>query len=218
MLGNKKNVFWEAFFLTAVVFCFGLILGIAFEGSRVDKINEYYAESEISLMDILALNNMVDLEDATCEKLIKYNLDFADKIYEEAFLLERYDDSGKITDKIKLAHQKYDLLRTFLWINSIKIMQKCEGDFFSVVYLYEYESKDLTKKATQNVWSKILFDLKQKKGNEIVLIPIAVDNDLGSLGSLIEKFEISEFPVVIINNEYVVEELISVEDIEEYLN
>ena len=218
MLGNQKNVFWEALFLTVVIFIFGLLLGVAFEGRRLDKINEYYAKSEISLMDVLALNSLVDLGDSDCKELIFFNIQFADRVYEEAFLLEKYDGSGKIISNLKLAHKKYDLLRTFLWINSLKIIEKCEEDFSFVVYLYEYESEDLVTKATQNVWSNILFDLKKEKGDEIILIPIAVNSNLTSLNSLIEKFEISKFPVVILNNNYVLGELSSVKDIKKYLN
>ena len=217
-LGNPKNVFWEALLLTVVIFVFGLLLGVAFEGSRLDKVNEYYAESEIFLMDVLALNSLVDLGDVNCKKLISSNIKFADRVYEEASLLERYDGFGKITGNLKLAHKKYDLLRTFLWINSLKTMEKCEEDFSFVVYLYEYKSEDLTRRATQNVWSNILFDLKQEKGDEIILIPIAVNTNLTSLNSLIEKFEISEFPAVILNDNYVLNELSSVEDIKKYLD
>lgn len=217
MLGNPKNVFWEAFLLAAIVFALGLLLGSAFEANRLEDINEFYSRSEISLMDVLALNSLVELEGSTCEVLMDSNVEFADKIYEEARLLERYDASERLSDNFKLAHQRYDLLRTFLWINSIKIVDRCEGDFHTVVYLYEYESEDLIKRATQGVWSKILFDLKQKRGNEILLIPIAADTNLTSLNSLIKRFDISEFPVVVVNNEHIIQELSSVEDLEAYL-
>jgi len=217
MLGNPKNVFWEAFLLAVIVFAIGFLLGSAFEENRLEDINEFYSKSEVSLMDVLALNSLTEVEDSSCGMLTASNIEFADKIYEEARLLERYDASERLSDNFKLAHQRYDLLRTFLWINSMKIEEKCENDFSSVVYLYEYETDDLTKKATQSVWSKILFDLKQKKGNEIVLIPIAGDTDLSSLNSLKERFNISELPVVIVNNEHVIRELGTVEDLEAYV-
>ena len=38
--------------LTVVVFGLGMLLGIAFENSKVDEINEYYVQSEISLMEV----------------------------------------------------------------------------------------------------------------------------------------------------------------------
>lgn len=216
MLGNPKNVFWEALLLTILVFGIGLILGVAIEESRLDEINERYVQSEISLMDIVAFNSVITLENSSCDFLISSNLEFADKIYEEARLLEKYEAAGLLTDDMKIAHKRYDLLRTFLWINAIKTSSICEKDFNVVVYLYEYETEDLAQRASQNVWSNILFDLKQKRGSEVVLIPIAADSNLASLDSMIDRYKIRKFPVVIIN-ENVVSELSSIQDLEKYL-
>lgn len=217
ILQNKKRVFWEAFLLTLVIFILGMLIGAGFERGKLDEIEQYYTKSEILFMDLFALNERID-SDENCEVLINSNIQLADNIYEEAFLLEKYEAARKITKGLKLAHRKYDMLRTYLWMNTIDILEKCEGEFNSVVYLYEYDTDDLAVKATQNVWAKVLFDLKQEKGNEIVLIPIAIDSDLVSLDALLGDFEISRYPVVIINEEFVIEELSSVEDLKMYLD
>jgi len=217
VLHNKKRVFWEALLLTLIIFILGMLIGAGFERGKLDEIEQYYTKSEILFMDLFALNERID-SDNTCEVLINSNIQLADNIYAEAFILEKYEDAGKITEGLKLAHRKYDMLRTYLWMNTIDISEKCEGEFDSVVYLYQYETDDLAVKATQNVWAKVLFNLKQEKGNEIVLIPIAVDSDLVSLDALLGGFEISRYPVVIINEEFVVEELSSVEDLNIYLD
>lgn len=217
-LGNPKNVFWEALLLAVVIFIIGLFIGIAFESSKLDEINRYYAESEIFLMDIFAVNSIIDSDDVNCSMLINSNIEFADKIYNEALTLEKYEQSGKINEGMKLAHWKYDLLRTFLWMNTVQIKERCPGDFSYVVYLYEYDTDDLVKKATQRVWSEILFEFKQDLGDEIILIPIAITGNLTSLNYFIEKYEISEFPVIIVNNEHIISEVSSIEDIKKYLN
>lgn len=217
MLGNQKNVFWEALLIAGVVFILGLLLGVFVESNRLNDINEYYAQSEISLMDMLALSKMTDMGNISCNKLIESNIKFADRIYEEARLLEKFEESGRISENFKLAHRKYDILRTILWTNLIKIDEECNKEFSTVVYLYEFDSEDLDKKAKQEVWSRILFNLKQESGKKIILVPIAVNSDLESLDSLISEFEISEFPVVIIDNEHIVRNLTSVEDLKKYL-
>ena len=86
-----------------------------------------------------------------------------------------------------------------------------------VVYLYNSEPEDLIEKATNGVWSKILFDVKNSKGGEVVLIPVAVDSDLVSLNSKLSNFNITDFPVVVIDDEIVLTELNSAEDLESYL-
>ena len=217
-MATQKSSFWQALVLTIAVFIIGLFLGIAFEGNKLDEINEYYALSEISLMDSLGLNKVISSGEFGCDILIDSNLDFADKIYDEALLLERYDASGKLTEGLKIAHRRYDLLRTILWINWIEVPEECKEIVSTVIYLYEFQTKDLAKKANQRVWSRVLFDLKQKKGDEIILIPIAADSNIISLDALMKRFDISEFPVVIINEEHVISQVSSIDDLEKYLN
>lgn len=213
---NKKRVFWEALLLTVVVFIFGLLIGISFESNKLQELNDYYLHSETSVMDAFALNSFSDLDYESCDALYNANLDFADNIYNEALLLERYENAGKVTKGMEILHRKYDVLRTFLWINTIKTAEKCGRDYDTVVYLYESETEDLAKKATQNVWSKILSDLKYDYGENIILIPLAADKNLVSLDSILENFEIESYPAIIINEETVIGELTSVEDLEEY--
>ncbi len=217
MLRNKKRVFWEALLLTLIIFILGMLIGAGFERGKLDEIEQYYTKSEILFMDLFALNERIDSDD-TCEVLMNSNIQLADNIYEEAVLLEKYEVAGKITEGLKLAHRKYDMLRTYLWMNTMDISKKCKGDFHTVVYLYSYDTADLAVKATQNVWGKVLFDLKQEKGSDIVLIPIAVDSKLVSLDVLLEDYEFSRYPIVIIDQEHVIEEISSVEDLIKYFD
>lgn len=217
MFNNPKRAFLEAFFLALVIFIIGFLIGVSFEDSRLNKINEYYTLSEISLMDSIALNRISDLKNISCDELINYDFEFADKIYDEALLLEKYEESGKITDSINAAHKRYDLLRTILWINVMKTREKCPRNFNSVIYLYNYNTKDLTERAQQIVWSRILFDLKQESGEKIILIPISVNNDITSLRLLVDGFKIRKYPAIIIDEKNIIYDLTSVEDIEKYL-
>ena len=194
-----------------------MFIGIFIENNRYSEVNQYYLNSEIFLMDIFTLNEANNVENISCDILIESNRNFADKIYEEAILLEEYERVGQLTDSMKIAHKRYDLLRTLLWVNSIKTIDKCDNAPAIVIYLYEEEIDNLAQKATQGVWSKILADFKQNQADRIILIPIAVDGNLVSLNSLIEKYEVTRYPVVIINNE-VINKIASVEQLEKYLD
>src|SRR3990172_11392439 len=216
MFDNPKRAFLEAFFLALIVFAFGIMLGVSFENNRLAEINDYYALSEISLMDSLALSGISDLSAFSCQDLIRNNIDFADRIYEEAVTLEKYEESGDLTDSLKLAHKKYDVLRTILWINVMKSRDKCPGNFSSIVYLYESEPEEVEQKAAQTVWSRILFDLKQKYGDKIILIPISVDSGISSLSSITNRLSVSRYPAVVINEKNILYDLASVDDIKRY--
>lgn len=219
MLNNKKRVFWEALILTILIFLLGFLAGLIFENKRVDVIEEYYVQSENSLMDIFALNNFVSLNNISCDALINSNIAFANRIYDEAKILDEYEKTGKITDKMDVQHKKYDIMRTFLWINTIRTNEICkDSSIHTVVYIYQFNTNDLTEKATNSVWSKILADLKETRGNEIILIPIAADSNVIALNSILENYDIQQYPVLIIDNKYLIKELSSVEEIEKYFD
>jgi len=217
LLENRKRVFWEALVLTLVVFLLGILIGVSFESSKLNEINNYYIKSETSIMDAFALNSLTDVNLENCNDLKQANLDFADKIYEEAIILEDYENAKKITESMEIMHEKYDVLRTFLWINTIKTSNKCGRDYSTVVYLYERETEDLTKMATQNVWSKVLYDLKQDKGNKVILIPLAIDKGLVSLDSLLNQLNVTSYPAVVIDENKTIYQLSSVNDLEKYI-
>jgi hypothetical protein len=218
MLKSNKHVFWEALIITVFIFLLGILIGVTFEIGRTEKINSYYADSEMSLADIQLMQKLIDTKEVSCDVLMDANVKFANRIYEEARLLSKYEDAGKITDGIKLAHKRYDLLRTLLWMNSIETNKQCEDKFSVIVYLYEYEPKDLTKKAKQEVWSKILAKLKEMQGEKIILIPIAQNANITTLDTIITNLDIKDFPVVVINNKQIISELTSAEDLIKYLN
>ena len=216
MLRDKRHVFWQALLVTALIFSLGIVFGIYIEQIRADESNILFINSESSLFDTIALISYLDNENISCKELISSQIIFADKIYGEAKLLEEYDESSKITDSLKAVHKKYDLLRTILWINSIKVKEKCSG-FNIVVYLYEYNSDDISVKSKQGIWSKVLADLKGIEGNKLILIPIAVDNDVTTLSIMLNHYNIKEYTVVIINEEIVITDVSPAEELEKYL-
>lgn len=216
-LGNKKNVFWEAFLIAAVIFILGLLIGIFVESDRLQQVNNYYSQAQVSLMDSLAMSNSISSVQE-CSSLINSSIDFADNIYSQALLLEKYEASGKITDIMKTAHAEYDLLRTILWQNLITIKSKCPNKFNFIIYLYNYNPTDLGQKAVQNAWSNVLFDLKQKEGDNLILVPIAVNSNLSSLNLLTGNFKVKSYPAVIINNNMTIYGIQSAGDIEKYLS
>jgi len=214
ILKSPKHVFWEALLVAAVIFILGFLIGSVFEKQRVDEMQNFYTSSEISMVDGLALNFLSNIDKLDCGSLVNATILSANNIYAEAKTLEKYESSGKIDQSIKLVHRRYDLLRTFLWMNTLKINEKCPSyDFSAIVYLYAYEEKDLTKKAEQSVWSKVLLEVKNIQGDKLILIPLATDLNLGSLNSLTSQFNVTNSPAVILPNGKILYEPVSANEI-----
>lgn len=216
MVMGSKNVFWQALILTVAVFIIGIFMGVIYESSNLSQISSAYSQSEVLMMDAFALNNVV-VNASDCQAVLNSNVNLADRIYSEASVLENYENSQKLTPGFQVEHQKYDLMRTLLWMDSTKMIDSCSGNFSLVVYLYQYTTSNLNQKAKQAVWSNILYDLKQKEGNRIILIPIAVDSNLSSLNYVLSQYKIPGYPTVIIDNKYVLSNITSVSDVEKYL-
>ncbi|MEX0920702.1 MAG: hypothetical protein WDZ62_00350 [Candidatus Pacearchaeota archaeon] len=217
---NSKHAFWQALIVTIAIFIIGLFLGISIEGKRAAEANERFIVSEMSLMDSFALGKIISISESAeldCETLIDANLNFADRIYSEAILFEEYGESEKLTENVKMVLKRYDLLRTLLWVNTMEISDECMEKTSVIVYLFDRDKEDTRVKSENKVWERILFELKQDEGEKIILIPIGVNEDLISLNTLISEYEISEYPVVIIDNEHVVDELVSINELKGYL-
>lgn len=213
MLRSRKHVFWEALVITVTLFLMGLFFGMLLETSNSQKVSQLYVKSEISLVDGLATTIIADDRRVDCDVLKENNVRFADQVYEEALLLEDYEASESLTDSTALLRKKYDLLRTLLWRSNADAVSRCDN-FLVVVYLYESLSEDLELKARQNVWSRILLEVKQDHP-DVLLLPIGVDRNLTSLNLLLDEYGVYQFPALIIDNEEVVYELDSVSEFEE---
>ncbi len=219
ILKSQKHVFWEAFLVTILIFAIGVIAGVIFENWRANKIDYLYKESEITLSDIRAQGEIASSLPLDCGEAISQNIAFADRIFKEAELLSRYEGAQTLTEQINLEHKKYDILRALLWSNSIALKKKCKADFHTVVYIYDYNEPSMDTKAKQGVFSRILAELKEDKGQEIVLIPFAGDNNLSSVSLMMGLYNVSEseLPVILIDEKTKINELGTVEEVEKFL-
>lgn len=217
ILKSQKHVFWQALILTVFFFSVGVLIGFLIESNRTKDILETYQQLEVDMLDIKIQSELFSLGDLNCQNAVEENVEFADRVYHEAKKLDRYGDSSRFTKGILLQHKKYDLLRTLLWLNSMKIKEKCNSDFNILVYFYDYDEPELEINSRQKVFSGILGELKERHGSDIILIPIAGDLELSSVRMMIEKYDVSVLPTILINEEIKIEDVNNIEDIEEHL-
>jgi hypothetical protein len=214
---SQKNSFWQALIITIIIFGIGIIVGVILENWRTNQIADLYQQSELDLLDIKLQSEIYSLGEFDCDKAILENIKFADKIYEEAKILERYEKASRLTETIKIQHKKYDLLRTNLLLNSIKISKNCINQYNEIVYFYQYNEPTFETRAKQNVFSKLLKQLKDEKGYDILLIPIAGDNDITAVNILKEEYNINELPAIMIDRKNIITEIQTSKELEKYL-
>lgn len=215
---NQKYVFLQALIITFIIFNLGIFLGYQLETSRVNKIDKFYLESEMELLDQRIQKDALDIITFECDSIVQENIDFGNRIFEEALQIQKIEDANKINSDVIFQHKRFDLLRTLFWINSINIKKKCNSDYHNVVYFYKYNSPSLEQKAKQRFFSNLLVEIKQKQGDNIMLIPIAADNDLPSINLLLDNYDLEEFPVLLIDEKIKITEVNDISDVEKYLD
>ena len=218
MLKNQKYIFLFALIATLIVFNMGIFMGYMLESSRIEKINQMYQNTEMRILDQITQMNSFENFDFDCDKMFEENVRFGNQIFEEASLIKKYEEANIFSEEIITQHKRFDLLRSLFWINSVKIKDNCNLDYHNIVYFYKYNNPTFEEKSKQDTISNLLFELKNKLGGDILLIPIAGDNDIPSINLLVNKYNITEFPVIIIDEKIVLTEFNELKDIEKYLN
>ena len=214
MVGGK-HVFWQALVFTIFVFLIGLMLGTFLEVNRSDRIQSQLMESEINLLDAQLREQTTKHFSFDCSSQIESSFSFADKIYDEAVRLERYDSASKFLDGLKTVHKRYDLLRLILWIEAVELKEKCPDQFHTVVYLYKYDVDDVDINSRQAFFSRLLLDTKNANPDKILLIPIAANLDLDSIDLVLMNYGLTQdaLPAIIVDEEEVISDIISLEEL-----
>ncbi len=214
---HQNHVFLEALVLAVVLFGLGIMLGFFIESNRTDKIANQYLASEINMLDAQIQTELIRQNGLDCGLVISKNIEFGNKIYEDAKLLEKYEASAKLSQSLRDQQKRYSVLRTLFWMNSIEIKDKCEESFHTVVYLYDYTSGDLVLESKQKFYSKYLLDLKAKYGDKIMLIPIARNMDLSSLDLMVSKYNLTTTSIIV-DEKLVVDSVENLHKIDSQLN
>jgi len=213
---HTKDAFWQALVFTVFIFGIGLMSGLFMESSRLSEVEISAINSEIDLLDAELRNEVMASFDVECDSAISSTFEFADKIYTDASNLESFDEQSSLIDTFKSIHRRYDLLRTLLWIESVDLKEKCGAEFHTVVYLYDYEPDSVEQEARQDLYASVTGELKNGQDN-VLLIPIAVNLDISSLDLIIAEYSLEKFPVIIIDETYVIDGLITIKDLEEVI-
>jgi len=201
-----RYYFLEALILTLLLFVVGFLIGFSIEQERNRELLNYYSSTENSINELQNQLDISNLGKYPCPELINRNFDIADRIYTQALIFDRYENSAIFT-KMQLIseHRKFDRIRTMFWINSMKIKERCGKEVFdTMVYLYDYQPEEVDDVAKQKVMARITQEVKQNSNEKIVLIPIAKNLNISELSSIINEYEgVNESALLIVNEDKV---------------
>jgi len=211
---SSKHAFWQALVIALAVFGIGIVAGFFLESYRADTVKLTLLDSEIRVLDEQLRDRVIEQGNVSCALAQESLFDFADRIYQEAQKLEAYDSSSKFSGSFLILHRRYDLLRTLLWQDSVRLSARCQSSFHTVVYLYEYNPDGVEMRARQSYYSRMLGEIKEQYGKQVLLIPVATNMNLSSVDMLLAAHDVHTSPVIFIDDQYVVSTLITRDELE----
>jgi len=218
IMKTKSRIFLESLVITILILIIGFYIGMSIETYRTNKIVTYYKDYEIQALDLKLQNYYFQIMDeSSCKQAIEQNFIFADDIYTQGLVLEKYEEANQISDDLFREKKRYVLLKTELWLNSLLLKQKCSNPFDTIVYFYSGDPKNSAQVAQQKILSNVLKTVKEDKGNTVVLLPIAGDLKLKAVDLQMKVYNIKTLPSVLINEKTILEGFHTEDEIKSYL-
>lgn len=218
-MNSRFRIFLESAIIALLILIIGFSFGLYVEFNRNEKIIDSYKDYEVEALDLKLQNYYYQIMDSTsCERAIEQNFEFADDIYLRGLELEKFEESNQITDELLREKRRYSLLKTELWLNTLLLKNKCDAEFDTIAYIYAGKPDSSAIVSEQKIISNILRTIKEEKGNDLILLPIAGDLDLKSVDLQKRVYGVTSLPSLIINERIVLEGFYTAEQIEEYLN
>jgi len=213
---NLKKIFLKALALTLIVFVIGFYVGILFDSSRVQDVQSRLTQIDNLWNDARLLQSYIQRfsnNTAYCDFLLKENLKAGDKIYEEGSRVEEYEKSNRFASDLIFEKERYALLDLQFWLNSIDLKKACNANYSTVIYFYSQYNKTIE----QGFQDRVLFDLKQKCGPQIIYITFPADMNITTIDVIKNIYNVTKIPAVLINESLVLYSPVTTNEIEKYV-
>jgi len=212
-----RKIFLKTFALTVLVFVIGFYAGILFDNLRLEETKSRLTEIDNLWNDVRLLQSftqrMIDNKSLDCNILLRENLIAGDKIYKEGQKVEENELANRFTPTIFVEKERYALLDLQFWLNSIDMKKLCNASYSTVIYFYSQYNKTVE----QGFQDKVLLDLKEKCGPQIIYITFPSDMGIITLEVIKDIYEIKKLPAIMINESIVLYSPISMRELEKYV-
>ncbi len=211
-----KNIFTITAVITIIVFLVGVYVGFVLDSMRVEEVKSRITEIDNLWNDVRLMQSYIEeFSNKTeyCDFLLDENLKIGDKIYEEGLKVEEYEMTNRFAPFFVLEKKRYALLDLQFWLNSIELKKSCNGNYSTVIYFYSQYNKTIE----QGFQDRVLWDLKQKCGPQIIYITFPVDMDISTIGMVKRIYNIEKTPSILINETLLLESPITMRELEKHV-
>ena len=213
-----KKALLKTLALTTAIFLIGIYAGILLDNLRLEEVKSRMTEIDNLWNDARLFQSYIQrLSDGNktsyCQLLLAENLRAGDRIYEEGSKVEEYEKTNRFTPSLVLEKERYALLDLQFWLNSIDLKSVCNANYSTVIYFYSQYNKTIE----QGYEDRVLWELKQKCGPQIIYITFPSDMEIATIGIIKSIYNITRTPAVMINESVVLYSPITMSDMEKYV-
>jgi len=213
-----KKVLLKTLALTALIFIIGFFAGIFLDNLRLEEVKTRMTEIDNLWNDARLLQSYIQrLSDGNstsyCGFLLEENLKAGDKIYNEGSMVEEYEKTNRFTPTLVLEKERYALLDLQFWLNSIDLKRICNANYSTVIYFYSQYNRTVD----QSFQDRVLWELKQKCGPQIIYITFPADMDITTIEVIKNFYNITKTPAVLINESVVLYSPVTLRELEEHI-
>jgi len=218
MSGKMKKVLLKTLALTVLIFTIGLFAGILLDNIRLESVKTRMTEIDNLWNDARLLQSYIQrLSDGNstsyCGFLLEENLKAGDKIYKEGSMVEEYEKTNRFTPTLILEKERYALLDLQFWLNSIDLKRICNANYSTVIYFYSQYNRTVE----QGFQDRVLWELKQKCGPQIIYITFPADMEITTIEVIKSVYNITRTPSILINESLVLNSPVTLRDLESYV-
>jgi hypothetical protein len=200
----KKNRYVLALFISIILFVMGFLLGLALSEYKIEYIKGMYEEQsadyeslQFQYVYLENLENLNKTEDCkTIEAVLENNLKFLGPAQEK---IEAYETTGDINNMdYRIIKRKYIIANLRYWLLAEKSKDLCGSDLVSILYFYSQEC------AICKDQGYILSQLKNIFGDKLLIFPLDTSiKEEPIINILRRRYQISEFPTLVIENKVI---------------
>jgi hypothetical protein len=99
------------------------------------------------------------------------------------------------------------------WLNSIDLKRVCNASYSTVIYFYSHYNKT----TEQGFQDRVLLDLKERCGPQIIYITFPSDMGITTLDVIKDIYSIKKVPAILINESLVLYSPQTMRDLENYI-
>lgn len=195
-----KRRYLLAFFITTLIFVFGLMLGLVIEGARTSYIEEFNKKQALDYTSLQLQYQFIDQlgQEKNCEAISKTFDHTVESLENTRQRLENYNQDATINkEDFDALKREYSLAQLRYWLLAKQTKVLCDMELSTILYFYS--TKEKCPECEQQAF--ILTYLKKRFKDRLLNFAFDGEYDKEPMIKILkDTYKITQFPTIVVND------------------